>query len=84
MNERLEGIQRALEVYMEKKRNKFPRFYFISNDDLLDILVNENNPDHIQQHLKKCFDNIYKLELEVSNQQTVMNVFYRVCDYKSL
>jgi len=66
MNERLEEIQRALEIYMEKKRNIFPRFYFISNNDLLDILINENNPEFIQQHLKKCFDNIYKLELEVS------------------
>jgi len=66
INERLEKIQKALELFMEKKRNKFPRFYFISNDDLLDILVNENNPEQVQQHFKKCFDNIYKLKLEVS------------------
>jgi len=67
MRERLEEIQRVLEIYIEKKRNIFPRFYFISNDNLLDILVNENNPDLLQQHLKKCFDNIYKLELKVTD-----------------
>lgn len=67
MNEQLGEIQRALELYMETKRNIFPRFYFISNDDLLDILVNANRPLLLQPHFKKCFDNINKLEFIVSN-----------------
>jgi len=66
MSARLDATQRALELYMETKRNVFPRFYFISNDDLLDILVHANNPKRLQPHLKKCFDNINKLELSVS------------------
>lgn len=69
INEQLGEIQRALELYMETKRHVFPRFYFISNDDLLDILVNANSPKFIQPHLKKCFDNIDKLKFDVSNHQ---------------
>lgn len=38
LSEILELIQRALEVYLETKRQLFPRFYFISNDDLLEVL----------------------------------------------
>lgn len=73
MNERFGEIQRALDLYMETKRNSFPRFYFISNDDLLDILVKSNKPLLLQPHFKKCFDNINKLKLEsVSNHNKII------------
>ncbi len=36
-NDDLETIQRALEIYLESKRQLFPRFYFISNYDLLEV-----------------------------------------------
>ncbi|XP_055836500.1 dynein axonemal heavy chain 2 isoform X2 [Episyrphus balteatus] len=64
IEDELEKIQRALEIYLESKRQLFPRFYFISNDDLLEILGNAKKPDLIQTHLKKLFDNLYKLELK--------------------
>ncbi|KAM7351793.1 dynein heavy chain 2, axonemal kl-2 isoform 2-T2 [Cochliomyia hominivorax] len=64
IDERLETIQRALEIYLETKRQLFPRFYFISNDDLLEILGNSKRPDLVQMHLKKLFDNLVKLELK--------------------
>ncbi|XP_023298158.2 dynein axonemal heavy chain 2 [Lucilia cuprina] len=64
IDERLETIQRALEIYLETKRQLFPRFYFISNDDLLEILGNSKRPDLVQLHLKKLFDNLVKLELK--------------------
>lgn len=63
MSEKLELIQRALEIYLETKRNIFPRFYFISNDDLLEILGNSKKPEVIQPHMKKLFDNLNKIKL---------------------
>jgi dynein heavy chain, axonemal len=48
---------------MELKRAAFPRFYFLSSDELIDILANSTNLDIIQGHLKTCFDNIVKLEI---------------------
>eukprot|EP01135_Chromosphaera_perkinsii_P000405 Nk52_evm52s78 gene=Nk52_evmTU52s78 len=63
LNDVLEKIQKSLDMYLETKRQAFPRFYFISNDDLLEILGQAKNPVAVQSHLKKCFDNINALDL---------------------
>lgn len=53
--------EKALNDYLETKRLAFPRFYFVSSADLLDILSNGNQPDLIQRHLTKLFDSLGKL-----------------------
>ncbi|OON23868.1 ATPase family protein, partial [Opisthorchis viverrini] len=65
MQDQLARCQRALNEYLEEKRSVFPRFYFLGDDDLLEILGQATNPSVVQTHLRKLFQGIHHVLFEV-------------------
>ena len=61
MTRNLELCQKSLNEYLDMKKKIFPRFYFVSNVALLDILSNGNNPPKIMPYVGDCYDSLTKL-----------------------
>ncbi|XP_039269307.2 cytoplasmic dynein 2 heavy chain 1-like [Styela clava] len=73
MLDQLQRCQRSLNEYLEEKRDSFPRFYFIGDDDLLEILGQSTKPTVIQSHLKKLFAGIHRVVFD-DNQQNIKSM----------
>ncbi|KAH8617126.1 putative Dynein heavy chain N terminal region 2 domain1 [Trypanosoma vivax] len=63
ISEQMDRCQKSLIEFLETKRESFPRFYFISDEDMLEILGHSKSPSVIQTHLKKLFMGIHSVVL---------------------
>nr|CCC47395.1 putative dynein heavy chain, fragment [Trypanosoma vivax Y486] len=73
LEEKLEECQKDLSNFLEMKRRTFPRFYFISDDELLSILA-ASRAKAVQDHMLKMFDNCAKLIFKSEEDETVCGV----------
>ena len=70
----IEECEKNLNIYLEEKKKFFARFYFVSNQTLIDILANGNNPRKIvSEYLGDLFDGINRLKM-IDNPENKMAV----------
>lgn len=61
--EALGKIQKGLGEYLERERSAFPRYFFLGDEDLLEIIGNSKDVGRVAKHLGKMFAGIRTLHL---------------------
>lgn len=74
MSANIKRCEKALNDYLEQKKKAFPRFYFLSNQSLLTILSNGNNPPKVCEFLGDCFDGLKTLVFAKQGVGAIPNV----------
>ncbi|OHT14597.1 Dynein heavy chain family protein [Tritrichomonas foetus] len=72
-NTLLDSITKGLNAYLESKRLGFPRFFFLSNDELISILSHTKDFDKIQDSMQKLFEYVSSINVTEDLEITHMN-----------
>ncbi|EPR57558.1 dynein heavy chain [Toxoplasma gondii GT1] len=74
LSDLLSRIQKALGEYLEKQREQFARFYFVGDEDLLEMIGNARDVKVVQRHVNKLFAGIAVLDTDPENGTIIVGM----------
>jgi dynein heavy chain len=77
MLEQLELCQKSLAGYLEAKRGVFPRFYFLSDPVMLEILGQASDPTKIQPYLSSFTEAVKFVEFHAKETDRILSMTTR-------
>ncbi|KAK9794950.1 hypothetical protein WJX73_010224 [Symbiochloris irregularis] len=76
LTEQLELCQKSLTAYLETKRAEFPRFYFVSDPTLLEILSLGSDPPSVVPHFQSgLFDSLTSVTFDKVDKSKMTQMF---------
>ena len=70
----LERVSRSLDDYLDNKRTSFSRFYFLSREELLEVIFNPSDTSIVNPYLSKLFGSVQQLQLISGYNPDVSNI----------
>jgi len=77
LSDMLTAVQKALGDYLEKQRSQFARFYFVGDEDLLEMIGNSRDVGCVSRHLGKMFAGIASLQTAEDNNEVLTAMLSR-------
>ncbi|KNC35774.1 hypothetical protein PFLG_00989 [Plasmodium falciparum RAJ116] len=70
IQKQLNYIEKSLDTYLDQKKRSFPRFYFLSNKEILEILGMYKNPFLLKNKIQNIFSAVCSIEFVPSEKRT--------------
>ena len=69
MQKELEICNKSISLYLDRKRQIFPRFYFLTNRTLISLLSRQDTINYVKPHFRSMFNGIRDLKLSVTSTE---------------